>query len=210
MKKGFLVLICISFLMFSQAQKYAITESGEEVILNDDGTWQYKNKEDSLSKVISLNPKTFNKNSKATFLLKSQKVNLGFWLDPKKWSFKKAITNEEAEYELEFKGGDLYGMIISEKVEIPLETLKELAITNAKSVSPDARIVKEEYRLVNGKKVLLLQMNGTMKGIKFSYYGYYYSNSKGTIQFITYTSQALMNTHLGVCEELLNGLIEIE
>lgn len=210
MKKILLTLICSCFLTFTQAQKYAITESGEEVILNDDGTWQYKNKEDSLSKVISLNPKTFNKSPKATFLLKSQKVNLGFWLDPKKWSFKKAITNEEAEYELEFKGGDLYGMIISEKVEIPLETLKELAITNAKSVSPDIRIIKEEYRMVNGKKVLLLQMNGTMKGIKFSYYGYYYSNSKGTIQFITYTSQALMNTFIGTCEELLNGLVEIE
>ncbi|MCC7520261.1 MAG: hypothetical protein IT220_01380, partial [Flavobacteriaceae bacterium] len=106
-------------------------------------------------------------------------------------------------------GEDLYGMIISEKVEIPLETLRSIAIENGKSVAPDLKIMKEEYRTVNGLKLLLLQMNGTMQGIKFSYYGYYYSNTNGTVQFITYTSQNLLNSYIPEIEKLLNGIVEI-
>lgn len=74
--------------------------------------------------------------------------------------------------------------------------------------SADLKIVKEEYRTVNGIKVLLFQMNGTTQGIKFSYYGYYYSNENGSVQFITYASQKLIQTYFEECETLLNGLVE--
>ena len=70
-------------------------------------------------------------------------------------------------------------------------------------------ITKEEYRIVNGAKVLLLQMNGTMQGIKFSYYGYYFSNSNGTVQFVTYTSTNLITSYLPKIELLLNGIVEL-
>ena len=134
----------------------------------------------------------FPKNKKSTFLLKSKKFNVGVYLDPKLWSFNTLTDNPEAEYELQLKDGDLYGLIITEKVEIPIETLKVIALENAKAAAPNMSIVKEEFRNVNGLKVLLLHMNGTIQGIKFSYYGYYYSNSNGTVQFITYTSQNLL------------------
>ena len=99
-------------------------------------------------------------------------------------------------------------MIISEKFEIPLETLKSIALETARSAAPDLKIVKEEYRIVNGIKVLLLQMNGTMQGIKFSYYGYYFSNTNGTVQFIAYTSQNLLDGYRKECDILLNGFVE--
>jgi hypothetical protein len=100
-------------------------------------------------------------------------------------------------------------MIITEKVEIPLETLKLIALENGKAAASDLKIVKEEYRTVNGLKVLLLQLNGTMQGIKFSYYGYYFSSPNGTVQFITYTSQKLLDSYEPESEKLLNGFVEI-
>ena len=208
MKKLCLSLIFISSFTILSAQEKAVTETGEEVILHTDGTWSYLDSEFEF-KEIPVNKKSFKKSDNASFLLKSSRVNLGFWLDPKKWSFKKAANNEDAEYELQLKNGDLYGMIITEKVEIPLETLKDIAIENGRAVAPDLKIVKEEYRNVNGTKVLLIQMNGSTQGIKFSYYGYYYSNSNGTIQFVTYTSQNLLDSYVNDCEELLNGIVVI-
>ena len=98
--------------------------------------------------------------------------------------------------------------MISEKIEIPLETLKSVALTNAKSVAPDIKIINEEYRTVNGLKVLMIQMNGTTQGIKISYYGYYFSNSSGTVQLLTYTSQNLMDSLKNESDKLLNGLVE--
>ena len=125
------------------------------------------------------------------------------------WSFNTPTDNPEAEYELQLKDGDLYGLIITEKVEIPIETLKVIALENAKAAAPNMSIVKEEFRNVNGLKVLLLHMNGTIQGIKFSYYGYYYSNSNGTVQFITYTSQNLLDGFKSKIEDLLNGIVEL-
>jgi hypothetical protein len=201
------LLTCASYL--SVAQQYAVTETGKEVVLYDDGTWKYRGN-DTIKTEIPTNPKNFTKNSESTFLLKSNKINMGFWINPKKWSFKKATSNEAAEYELKMKEGDLYSMIITENIEIPLDALKSIAYNNSKELVPDLKLVKEEYRTVNGKKVLFMQMNGTIEGIKFSYYGYYYSNSTGTVQFITYTSQNLLDKYLPDCENLLNGLVELK
>ena len=194
----------------SIAQKKAVTENGEEVILYDDGTWDYLNSQDYLVTQIPINPKAFEKGKNSTFLLKSNRLNVGFWLDPKAWSFRKSTENPDAEYEFNMKEEDLYGMVLTEKFEIPLQSLKLIAVENAKEVAPDLKVIKEEYRNVNGLKVLLLHMNGTMQGIKVSYYGYYYSNETGTVQFITYTSQNLMNTLIEEGEKLLNGLVVIE
>lgn len=205
------ILLLITGLILSTlcyAQQKALTETGKEVILHEDGTWTYSESSDVAKTEIPTNSKKFKKSSKASFLLKSSKCNIGVWFDPKKWQFAKAKNNEEAEYEIQLKGEDFYALLIAEKVEIPLETLKEIAFQNGKSVAPDLRIVKEEYRMVNGLKVLFMQMDGTIQGIKFSYYGYYYSNSKGTVQFLTYTSQNLMAEYLEAAEELLNGLVE--
>ncbi|MCX2744022.1 hypothetical protein OO013_09110 [Mangrovivirga sp. M17] len=192
------------------AQKNAITEFGEEVILFEDGSWEYVNKENATKNEIPENPTKFKKDEESSFLLKSQNLNVGFYIDPKSWTFKKANENDEAEYKMESKDGNLYGMVISEKIEIPLTTLKNIALENARSAAPDAKIIKEEYRNVNGLKVLHMQINGTMQGIKFSYYGYYYSDESGTVQFITFTSQNLLDIYKDKCEKLLNGLVKID
>jgi len=209
MKKTFLLLFILFFVNLIQAQQKAVTETGEEVILYDDGTWKYHNEDQIYEKEIPTNPKKFKKDKESTFLLKSSKLNIGVYLNPKIWSFKKATDNLEAEYELQLKDGDLYGMMITEQVEIPLESLKSIALENGKAAAPDLKIVKEEYRIVNDLKVLLLQLNGTMQGIKFSYYGYYFSCTNGTIQFITYTSQKLLDGYKPECEKLLNGFVKI-
>ena len=208
MKKLTLLLIASFFISTISAQQKALTEKGEEVILFDDGTWKYQNNALDTSEIFS-NPKEITKDENATFLLKSSKFNVGFWLNPKVWTFKKATNNQEAEYEFKLKDGDLYGMVLAEQAEIPLETLRSIALENGKAFAPDLTIVKQEYRKVNGLKVLLLQMNGTAQGIKFSYLGYYFSTTNGTVQFITYTTSNLIDEYRNRCESLLNGLVLI-
>lgn len=206
------IFLFLSFLVFNSlcfSQKKAVTETGEEVLLYEDGTWKYVNESKEEKSEIPLNPQNFAKSKTSTFLLKSTKANFGVWLDSKKWQFNKSENNEEAEYELHLKGKDLYGMMIIEKIEIPLESLMNIALKNAKDVAPDVKVIKTEYRTVNNKKILFMQMNGTMEGVKFAYYGYYFSNGSGTIQFVTYTSQNLLNDYLSDAEELLNGLVEL-
>ena len=194
-----------------RAQIKAVTENGDEVMLNEDGTWSYnlEGVDEGEEKEPAMNNQKFSKPTGSTFLLKSEKLNVGVWLDSKKWGFKKS-TNDVAEFDLSRKAGDIYGMIISESVEIPLLNLKNIALDNARAAAPDIKLVKEEYRMVNGLMVLHLQMDGTIQGIKFTYLGYYYSDESGTVQFLTYSSQKLMKEQRAECEALLNGLVQLK
>ena len=200
-----LVCICIQ----SQAQINALTETGDKVHLFNDGTWKYVTEPETVSEEIKMNTQKFERNSKSDFLVKSTKFNVGVWINPKTWSFEKEKPEESAEFSFRKKNGDLYGMMICEKIPIPLESLKEIALSNARDAAPDIKLVKQEYRMVNGKKILMLQMKGTIQGLKFIYYGYYYSNENGTVQLLTYTGEKLMNEYIADAESLLNGLVEL-
>ena len=204
---SFIILICSVNCI---AQTKAITDYGEEVILFEDGSWKYANDNNQTRKYIYENMRPYKRSARSTFLLKSKKTNLGIWLNPKKWSFVKAEANPDAEYELQLKGEDAYGVLITERIEIPIENLKSIAITNALSVMPDIQIVNEEYRIVNNIKILMLQMEGTMLGMKVIYYGYYFSNNSGTNQLLVYTAQSLFEDYKKDLTDLLNGMVELK
>jgi len=201
------LLILVTGCAFAQIK--AVTETGDEVILNQDGTWIYANKTVVTNQDIKVSDKVFSKDINSTFLVKSKTINIGIWLNPKEWNFSKNTVNESAEFQFQKKDEDLYGMLISEKMQIPVETLKGIALENAKKAAPDIKVINEEYRNVNGIKVLMMEMSGTMQGIRFVYYGYYYSNSNGTIQLVTYTGENLLNDYLDDIELFINGLVEL-
>jgi len=187
------------------AGQKAITDTGEEVILNDDHTWHYVDAPRNTISTISTNPKTYSKPKSAGFQLKSTKNNAVFWIDADKWRFQKAKTNKEAEYEFQLKDGDLYGMAIDEAITIPMDTLADIALSNARNVAPDMRVVKKEYRHVNNTKAIYMEMQGTMRGIPISYFGYYYSDKSGSTQFLAYTGTGLVPKYRKQIAAFLSG-----
>ena len=46
--------------------------------------------------------------------------------------------------------------------------------------------------------------------MEVTYFGYYYSNSKGTVQFVAFTSKNLFPKYKTEMENLLNGFMGIE
>lgn len=211
MRKHTLLLICSLFSLSVIAQQRAITSTGREVILNDDGTWKYASEVEDASDTVSIsvNATVFAKKKEATFLVKSSMADFGVYIDPKKWAFRKEGDGSAREYLFDRKGKDMYAMLISERIEIALEMFPEIALHNAQKAAPDAAITKKEYRTVNGSKVLCLQITGTTNGIRFTYFGYYISNDSGTIQLVGFTSQKLFKEYAAEIEELLNGLVPI-
>jgi len=207
-----LFFLCVIMATSTQAQKKAVTENGDEVILYEDGTWKYsQDLQTDDSTFIKENPAVFKKSNNASFLLKSKKGNLGFWIDPKKWSFGKGVINADAEFELSLKEQSIQAYILTEEAEIPLESLRNIALINGRAAAPDLRIVKQEYRTVNNMRILYLQMEGTAQGIKFAFFGYYYSSSssRSVVQYFVTTYSSSKNKYIKEIEELLNGLVEI-
>jgi hypothetical protein len=209
----FLFLLLLTF-NISRAQISAITENGRQVTLFNDGTWKYnadstadKNHTDS----IKSNPAKFSKSGSATFLTKSTVNNVGVFIDPNKWTLKTHSENEASpEYRFSSKSGDGYAMLETEKTPIDLENMRNIALINAQKAAIDAKIITQEYRVVNNKKILFLEMSGTIQGIKFRYMGYYFSNEKGTTQLLSYTTEAMYKDARNELETFLNGLVVIK
>ncbi len=214
MKPIFILIALCSLSNIATSQTKALTESGKEVVLYDNGTWKYSadNSEDNTSRdSIGFNTKTFTKGSKSTFLVKSKKVTMGLYVNPAKWAFNAGKDNDVAtEYTFSHKSTEVYATMLTERTEIVLSTMRELALTNAQRASIDVKETLAEYRMVNGIKVLCLQFNGTIKGMRFCYMAYYFSNSSGTTQLISFCSESKFEAQKDEMESFLNGLVELQ
>ncbi|MDB4926365.1 hypothetical protein [Mucilaginibacter sp.] len=213
MNKFVLLFLFILFFNISKAQIKALTDNGRQVVLYDNGTWKYE--DNSVTKKssdsIKLNPIKFSKSPGATFLVKSTIVNIGIYIDPNKWTFAGHHDNEtNPEYRFNLKSENGMALLETEKTQIGIEYMPEIALVNARKAALDARITTKEYRIVNNKKILFLEMAGTIKGIKFKYMGYYFSNEKGTVQLLCYTTESMYNAAYKDLEIFLNGFLVME
>ena len=197
-------LLCLNISQAFSQEIRATTTEGKDVILNANGTWQYAGETGTPAQPGNGLPR-FVKSESATHLLKGKHVRYGLWYDRNKWLVDQDIDNASAEFELTHVGGDRYAVIIPERIQIPLETLKIAAIANAKKVAPDTRISFEEKRIVNGRKILCLKLNATIQGIPVSYINYYYSGKAGAVQLMAYTGQNLLAEYQSDLMDLLNG-----
>lgn len=208
--KQLLLPLLFLFSIPGYAAMNAITDTGETVILNNDGTWVYasgKESNDDNEPEIKLNKTKFSKDNDSTFMVKSTKNNNAVWINPKQWDFKKSDTKKSAEYKLRLKGKSLYAMMITEEIKLPLETIMNAALNNARSAAPNSKIVKREYRMVNGLKVLYMEITGTIQKVDFTYVSYNFSNDSGSTQLITYTANNLIDKYRTDIFKLLNGFV---
>ncbi|RXK62496.1 hypothetical protein ESA94_05710 [Lacibacter luteus] len=194
------------------AQQTATTKDGKTVILNDDGTWVYQTETNSSSKT-QFNDSLLTKYSKSTAaktLLKSERTDHALWYNETKWNPTDLKPTEASEYLLKLKNQDGYCITVVEKIEIPLENFSAIVVKSMKMRGAENVIVeKEEYRMVNGKRVLFMQFSVTMSGMNFTYAGYYFSNESGTSQVLCYTAKNLFKQYQQEFMTMLNGFVVI-
>ena len=125
------------------------------------------------------------------------------WIDTSKWKPGKA--DGPGDLLFENVNGEGYVKIISEKIALPLDTLRSAALVNMRKNDPNAKVVMEEKRTVNGKDVIVLQVDLSTSGIAFRFYGYCYSGTSGSLQIWTFTAASAFERNLADFTELLNG-----
>ena len=192
--------IALTFATVPAAQERVTTPSGRVVLLYPNGTWKYA---DSVPASKMAGERT--RPATATARLDFLRGKGSLYYDPRKWNQQPA--DERGILQLEHTDGDVYGMVIAERLEMTIDALRDLVLTNAKSSAPDAEIVSQQTRRVNGREVMVVQMQGTMQSIRFVYLGYYYAGPEGAIQIVTYTGANLFAEYRPQMEQLLDGLI---
>lgn len=209
MKKIFTLAILLQSLTFI-AQQRALTEDGKEVVLFDNGTWKFVNESDAkVLETIVTNNNLFEKPKTASFLMKSKKLDVGVYFDPKKWKLATQNISPHVEYFFTDRGNSegLFGFMMTEKVQIAtLKNLKELIIENVNRNVDFFRLKESEYRTVNGMKVLYIRYAANTKGMDFEYAGNYYINSDGYAGVVGFSSQKMFENSFGAIQELINGI----
>ena len=209
MKKIFTLAVLLQSLTFI-AQQRALTEDGKEVVLFDNGTWKFVNESDAKALETTItNNNLFEKSRNASFLMKSKKLDVGVYFDPKKWKLATQNISPHVEYFFAERNSNdgYFGFMITEKVQIAtLKNLKDLIIENVNRNVDYFRLKESEYRTVNGMKVLYIRYAANTKGMDFEYAGNYYINSDGYAGVVGFSSQKVFEQSFGAVQELINGI----
>jgi hypothetical protein len=207
MKNFFLPVIALLFAFQAGAQVTAITEEGKAVLLFSNGTWRYLN--DSV-RVSTLDLPHFAVPGKSTTLVKGKESRYELWYDAEKWKLLPDTVYKNSEYALEFYNGELIAMMITERMQVPLATIKEAAIGSFKKEGSECRIAEEQKIMVNGTEGLLLKIDALVDDIPVSYLNAYFSTREGTFQLITYTAYNLFDHHRNDMMEMISGFVLTE
>jgi hypothetical protein len=181
----------------------AITQDGRTVVLQPNGTWKYA-EADRPTTIGSSRPPG------ATMLLAGRQVPYGIWIDQSRWRFTEPKQNVAAELELTHMSNQAGALVVAEPRQIPPDSWKQIVINNARREAPDARITREERKVVNGVPVVLLQSEGTGPLGPFVYYGYYYAGPRGAVQVVTYTFKGTFEQYRADFTAFLDGFVVLE
>lgn len=194
--------LSVALLLFAAwplgAQVRATTSTGESVILNPDGTWRYAAERSDTPFPVGT------RSVSATERIDLLGGAAALYHDQRRWRV--ADSDAPGRPRLEHVKGDAYAMVISERIQVPLTTLRYAVLQNAQKVDPEADITRERRLRVNGADVLEVQLRATVQGIPLTYLNYLYSGPSGTIQVLTWTSPNLFSEFRADLQTLLNGL----
>ena len=186
----------------AQAPIRARTETDKEVLLYPDGTWKYAEE----VKVAPSTDRIYVKPASARKLFKSKTGNCGIWVDESKWKVDANSANEDFEFQFVHTNSDGYAGVIVERISMPVNALKEVVLENVKKLDPNAKLVSEEKRQVNGNEVLSLIVELTSHQIPFTFHYYLYAGKAGSIQVVTWTGTNLFDEYKQDFTNFLNGL----
>lgn len=128
--------------------------------------------------------------------------------DPKKWT--REATPEANVIQLNHVSGDAFMRIISERIQIENDNLRDVALTNAKTTAPDVQLDSETWRTVNGLRTLVLKYSGRASGIRFTFLNQMYSDPSGTVQLAGWTGSNLFEEYRRDFLELFSGFRKVQ
>jgi len=206
-----LLLLALAFLAGPVAAQTirATTEEGRPVLLRRDGTWVYEGNE-AAGTSETRERRVVERPEEATQLVRGDRRLYGVW-HTDEWRQEAEVDNEDADFGLEHESEALYALAISERTPFPLEVMRDIALRNAEDAASDVHLVFEEPRTVNGADVLYIEFEGMLEGaVSITFQVTFYSDDRGTVQFMTWTATQLLDEVGPAIEALHRGIVVFE
>lgn len=129
-----------------------------------------------------------------------------FKFTEKKWDLMDTTISPYADFSFKYQKGVCYGVILSEESAMPADKVKEAAKYNLEKESKNFSVVKETAITVNDAPGYLLEMDAEIRGIPYTYIGYYFGGSGGAIQVLCWTNQESADDYKKDIIEFLDGM----
>lgn len=131
--------------------------------------------------------------------------NISLKYAPDRW--KQVASDNEGQLALAHSSGDAHALVIAERIAVPRGSVEDVALANAQSVDPNAKIVYRQQRRINGVDVRFLKIEADVNTVPMVYWGCFYGGEYGTVQVVTYTPKTLVPEHEKDFIDLLNGFM---
>jgi hypothetical protein len=186
----------------------ARTRDGREVVLKEDGTWEF------VTKPAAADPTTapedapkITKPEKSVETYKGKLGTLTLWLEPGKWKKLKKPNNESAEVQFQAIGHDVAAIVIHEDIEFGLDELADIALENIEGGLKDVELLLREQRIVNGQEMIAQRAVGRLGKAEMIFCGYYASGPFGSVQVFLVVQQKHFEKLEQQIEDFLAGVV---
>ncbi len=135
--------------------------------------------------------------------------NISLKYDPTQWRLTAPETSldKDGQWALAHSSGDAHALVIAERIAVPRSSVEDIALANAQSVDPNARIVFRQQRRVNGVDVRFLKIEADVNAVPMVYWGCFYGGEYGTVQVVTYTAKTLWPDYEKKFMDFLDGFM---
>ena len=197
----------------------ATTDDGRTVLLRADGTWTFEitrltQREDEI--VVDLSaPPPGQGNAGPPPPPMPPRTLLGgdgayqIRYDASRWSEAPNLIPGESEYGFKLPFGAGFAATIYEVMSIPIPTMREIVLSNARQgIGGNVTVVNEEHvKVPGGGKALRLEFRViSPEGLDVTMVNLMHSNEQGTLQVVTWTTTDLMERYRDELRRFQDGL----
>jgi len=131
--------------------------------------------------------------------------NISLRYDLDRWQ--QTAPDKDGQLDLTHSSGDSHALVIAERIAVPRGSVEDVALANAQSVDPEAKIVFRQQRRINGADVRFLKIEADVNAVPMVYWGCFYGGEYGTVQVVTYTAKTLLPEYEKEFMDLLDGFM---
>lgn len=148
------------------------------------------------------------KNKEAIRMLKSTVMPADFYYNSDEWkSIPPKTLNESAEFSFMHLTKPIYAIAITEASHLSIMSLRKTVLVNLYRVVDSASIFKQEWRMVNGYRMLAMGVKTNISNNDYIYFWYLYSGPFGICQFVAWTDEQSFKINQYFIENILDGIV---
>ena len=95
--------------------------------------------------------------------------------------------------------------LIEEVSQIPIDSIPDIALMNAREVGTDMTEIRRGERNINGNRFTFIEFSGSVSGFDVTYLGLFYSDASGTLQIVGWSTSNIFEDTRGKVERFASG-----